>query len=239
MHIIEHNNYNNIVVEFQDKWKSKVHTTYGHFLDGRVKNPYYPSVLGIGMVGIKYPFKSNTKVIEYNIWKNMLNRCFNKKYKEKQPTYENCTICDEWLIYENFYDWLHSQENFDKWTNKDSKFALDKDILVKGNKIYSPETCCLVPKNVNSLFTKREVGRGCLPIGVGENGHRFKAACNNPYTGKYESLGTYDTPKEAFLVYKKYKENLIKQIAKEEYDNGNINKKCYESMMNYTVEITD
>ena len=95
----------------------------------------------------------------------MINRCFYEKIKEEHPTYKNVTCSEEWLLFENFYEWLHLQENFDKWYNED-KWCLDKDILVKGNKIYSPKTCCLVPQNVNTLFTKKNANRGKLPIGV-------------------------------------------------------------------------
>ena len=141
------------------------------------------------------------------------------------------------MCFENFYEWLHSQENFDKWN--DDKWTIDKDILIKGNKVYSPETCCLVPNNVNALFIKKSNYRGDLPIGVKQSHKSFIARCSNPITCNREYLGSYSTPSYAFLAYKKYKEELIKQIAEIEYSNSNITKKCYNAMMNYQVEITD
>lgn len=143
------------------------------------------------------------------------------------------------MNYESFCDWLHSQSNFDKWKNG-SRWALDKDILNKGNKIYSPENCCLIPQNVNCLFLKREAERGKYPIGVRYTNNGFIAVCRNPFLDKSEELGSYYTPENAFYFgYKPYKEKIIKQVAQVEYDKGNITEKCYEAMMKYEVEITD
>lgn len=237
--IIEYNDNKNIIIEFQDKYKARIHTEYDNFKKGGVKNPYYPSVFDVGMIGEKYSSRKdgkNTK--EYKTWQNMLKRCFNKEFKERNPTYKDVTCCDEWLLFENFYEWLHYQENFDKWYNG-SKWALDKDILVKGNKVYSPETCCLVPHNVNMLFMKQDDRRSRLCIGVYKDKDKYVARCNNPFTNKCEHLGTYFTKEQTFIIYKKYKENIIKQVAQNEYYKGNITKKCYESMMRYEVEFTD
>lgn len=235
MKIIDYKNNNNIIVEFQDDYKGCVHTSYMAFKNGNVKNPYAKNSFG-GIVGNKRPASINGKnTKEYNAWKNMFYRCYNEEFHEKQHTYKNAIVCDEWLLYENFYDWVHSQENFEQWL-LESNWELDKDILVKGNKIYSPETCCLVPKNINTLFAKANKTRGELPIGV------YKMECGK-YTAtcgrKSHYVGICDTAEEAFILYKEYKENIIKQAAEEEYDKGNIIKSCYEAMINYKVEITD
>lgn len=240
MKIIEYTNSTNIIVQFQDKFGTKIKSTWKEFSTGSIKNPYYPDVFGVGMVGNKFLTTLNRKQIkEYITWCNMLRRCYNTKEKERYPKYKNVICCEKWLLYENFYEWLHSQSNFDKWFNG-NKWAIDKDILFKGNKIYSPETCCLVPSNVNGLFLKHDATRGCLPIGVSIHGNGFQARYHNPITNKETYIGEYNTPEDAFyLGYKPYKENLIKQVAKEEYNKYNITRQCYEAMMNYKVEITD
>lgn len=240
MKIVEYIDNRHIIVEFQDEYKAKVKTSYGNFKRGIVRNPYYPTVCGVGVSGNKYAIVENKRPTrEYNAWLRMLNRCFDKNVQEKQPTYKDVSICKEWLLFDNFYEWLHSQPNFSKW-HDEQRWAVDKDIFIKRNKIYSPETCCLVPQNVNCLFLKREANRGKYPIGVQyRDGYGFLASCHNPFTNRKEEIGYYSTPEKAFIAYKDYKEILIKQVAEIEYDKGNITKECYDAMMNYKVEIDD
>lgn len=239
MKIVEYIDCDNIVVEFQDEKAAKINSQYSHFLKGQIKNPYYPSVFGVGVIGVKYPVWADGKMIrEYIMWRGMLERCFSERFKNKHQSYKDAICCDEWLLYESFYEWLHNQENFDKW-NDGNRFALDKDILIKGNKFYYPKGCCLVPINVNSLFTKSNAIRGIEPIGVKKHGKKYQASCHNPFTNKMEFIGTYPTTEDTFIAYKNYKEDIIKQVAKEEYNKGNITKECYNAMMNYEVEIDD
>lgn len=239
MKIIEYNKYDDIIVEFQDEYCACIHTSCRHFKDGDVRNPYYPQVYNIGITGNKYPARTNGKdTKEYKTWTDVLKRCFDKKEKQRYPTYKKVTCCDEWLLFEKFYEWLHKQPNFDRWLIG-GRWAIDKDILIKGNKIYSPDTCCLVPENVNALFNKHDAKRGKYPIGVNKVQNGFQARCMNPLLNKRECIGIYPTPEKAFYAYKQYKEKLIKQVAQIEFDNGNITKECYEAMMNYEVEITD
>lgn len=240
MKIVKYGGRHDVVVEFQDEYKARIHSDYGNFEKGTIKNPYIPTVCGIGMVGTKYPTSKNGKLIkEYITWVEMLRRCYDAKHRESLPTYKDATCCKEWLLYENFYEWLHSQENFEKWSLS-NRSAIDKDILIKGNKHYSPNTCCLVTNNVNSLFVKRNSKRGNLPIGVifYKPLNKYRAQCDDN-TGKNIHLKYCNTIEDAFKVYKDYKENLIKQVAQEEYNKGTITKRCYDAMINYKVEITD
>ena len=239
MKIVEYIDNRNIIVEFQDDYKFRVHNNYGNFQSGSIKNPFYPSVYGVGITGNKYPRSINCKMTkEYDTWIHILQRCFDNKLKEKQPSYIDKECCDEWLYYPNFYEWLHSQTNFDKWYNG-KRWAIDKDILVKGNKVYSPDACCLIPQNVNCLFLKREAERGDYPIGVHYREDCFIARCRNPFTNTNEDLGFYSTPESAFQAYKTYKENIIRQVAEVEYEADNITEECYQAMMVYKVEIDD
>lgn len=244
MKIIEYKETRHVKIKFIDSYGYEKETEWRLFKEGNIRNPYYPEIYNVGFSGIKYPIKQNNKVCkEYRCWSNMLRRCFCKEEKEKCPTYTDVTCCEEWLNYENFYEWLHSQENFEKWLNN-SRWSLDKDILIKGNKIYSPETCCLVPNNVNILFIKRSAGRGDFPIGVSYNKQeqRYSATISMQKNNRvyHRNQGFYPTPEDAFyLGYKPTKERYIQKIAQEEYELGNITKACHDAMMNYQVEITD
>ena len=240
MTIVEYNGYDDIVVQFNDKYKCKVHSKMCHFNSGNIKNPYTPNVYGRGCIGNKYVCKINGKETkEYKEWHSMLMRCFDQKLKEYRATYEDVICCEDWLLFDNFYEWIHQQENYNKV--KELSWAVDKDILYKGNKIYSPKTCCIVPEYVNGLFIKKQASRGEYPIGacLDKNSNRFRSTCSNPFIKKYVSIGYYQTPKNAFDAYKKYKENIICEMAKREYIIGTITEDCYKAMLNYQVEITD
>lgn len=238
--VISFNSYSDVTVEFQDKWKQVVHTTWGHCKSGNVKNRYHPNKYG-GIVGDIRPSKTVNKMSkEYIAWYNILVRCYEEKIYNKYQSYEQCEICEEWKYYWNFYDWLHSQSNFEKWKNGTS-WAVDKDIIIKNNKIYSPQTCCLVPKEVNNLLLKSEQTRGDLPIGVTyrKSDGMYEAQCSDPFLNKYITIGIYNTPQQAFKYYKQYKENILQRMANQQYQLKNINKQCYDALMNYVVEITD
>ena len=238
MKVVQYTNYHDIVVEFQDKHKAKVHTQWYNFINGRTKNPYFPSVYGVGIVGNKYP----TQIKEYGVWRQMLGRCFVEKTKDKSPTYEDVTCCDEWLNYETFYEWIHSQENFEI-LQESGDWYIDKDIIKKGNRVYCQEYCCIVPRRVNNLFTKRESKRGQYPIGVTKDKrctNSYRASCSNvDLPDGRVTIGFYSSPRYAFLAYKSYKEKLIKTVANSEYEDKRIDKRCYDAMINYQIEITD
>ena len=240
MKIISYNTYNDIEVEFAEPYHCVIKTGTGHFLNGGVVNPYAPTICGVGIVGNKYAtyIKDSKKSLkEYGIWCSMLKRCFDGKYKEKFPTYLDSTCNPIWYYYDNFYEWIHEQANYNVVKNMD--YNIDKDILFKGNKIYAPEKCIIIPQRVNKLFTKCDANRGEYPIGV----------CRDNYSGYYASycndgkgqvhIGNYKDINTAFEKYKEYKEEIIKSVAEEEYLKGTITKECYNAMIKYQVEITD
>lgn len=242
MKVVEYYTSDNIIVEFQDEFKTRVPSTWRYFSIGCIRDPYFPTVCGVGITGNKYPTKINGEnVKEYQTWRDMLRRCYDEKTRNKQQTYKDCTVCKEWLYFPNFYDWIHSQENFEKWYNTNEKWTIDKDIIHKGNKVYAPENCCLVHNDINVLFTKDNKKRGMLPIGVTRNSrnhNNYIARCGDRHN-KNIFICSCDNPQDAFSAYKNKKEEIIKQIAQEEYEKGNITQRCYEAMMNYQVEITD
>lgn len=162
----------------------------------------------------------------------MLKRCYDKNWKQKHPTYKDCTVCDEWHNFQNFAQWY--EENY--YEIPGEIMQLDKDILIKGNKVYSPDTCCFVPGDINSLFIKSDEIRGNLPIGVTKEKDKYMAQCQNTL-GYKRRIGLFNTPEEAFDAYKKRKEKIIKEIANKykEY----IPDKLYKAMYNYEVEWED
>ena len=215
------------------------HTQYSAFKRGNIKCPYEPRYYGKGYLGEgKYKMSENGKhTYEYLIWHSMLMRCYDPKLQEREPTYKGCAVEEHLFNFQNMGKWL--DENY--YEVPGEKMHLDKDILNKGNKIYSKETCIFVPERINTLFTKRDNDRGDCPIGVSDlPSGNYQAYCNNGY-GKQVYLGVYSTKEEAFRVYKEYKEKLIKDTI-DSYE-GKIPEPHYSrlkiAMYNYKVEITD
>ena len=241
MELIEYNNYDDVVVRFLPPYECKRKTKIDHFKNGDLVNPYAPTICGFGIVGNKYPtHKENGKTYrrEYLIWTNMIKRCYDEAHRYKNPAYINCECDLRWQKYEDFYEWLHSQPNYDI-LDQINDLALDKDILIKGNRIYGPDECCLVTQNLNNIMLKSDAIRGDFPIGV----HYHKV--NNKYVAqcggkrKHSYLGSFPTVEEAFDTYKQFKEKEIKKLAQTEYELGHITEQCYQALMNYKVEITD
>lgn len=234
MRIIRYGGVMDIDVQFVKDGTIVEHRTCDHFKNGRIKNPMTPSVHGVGCFGIG-EFKSvdeNGKPTKcYKTWQEMLKRCYDSKYQKKNQTYKGCRVCENWWNFQVFAEWYYSHF----YEIEGQIMNLDKDILHKGNKIYSPETCVFTPQFINKLFIKSDKVRGDLPIGVCKHGNKFKAYLSKDNKQMY--LGLYDTPEEAFLAYKQAKEEYIKQIA-EEYK-SQIPQKLYDALIAYEVEIDD
>lgn len=243
MVIIKYNNYHNILVKFEDGYITKAE--YGQFKKGQIKSIYDKSVYNIGYIG-KGKYNTSNKngkpTIQYRYWINMMTRCYNDKDKENgnNLSYNDKYVCEEWHNFQNFAEWF--DKNYYEINNE--SMALDKDILVKNNNIYSPNTCIFVNKRINNLFIKRKSARGEYPIGVvyHKRDNEFRAECSiiDKITGKKrkEKLGSYKNPEDAFYKgYKPFKEHYIKQVANEYKDK--IPDKLYDAMINYKVEITD
>lgn len=234
--VIEYVKHSNITVRFLDLMRAEVKTTVQAARLGSIANPYHPSVYGIACYGEPTASWKECKKL-YSNWVSMIERVHVIEALDKRPTYRQCSIEKSWYNFANFYSWAKDQVGC---LNKG--WQMDKDILVKGNKHYSPETCCFVPSQVNALFTKRESGRGQYPIGVMEyttrSGKRsLKAEVCDPDLGKRISGAGGCTIEECFLWYKKNKEAIIKRQA-DKYK-GQIDHKVYLAMYEYQVEITD
>lgn len=230
MEVVEYNEYSDITVQFNNGYS--VHTNWKAFEMGKVANPFDKTLFGTGYFGEgEYQsFKNGEFTPQYIAWQAMMNRCYNSTLER----YEGCSVAEEWHNFQNFAKWYDA--NY--YEIQEERMELDKDILIKGNKLYSPETCVYVPRFINCLFTKSDKIRGELPIGVSREKKTgmYRSRCNN---GKKETiyLGLFKSPEDAFKAYKNYKEKIIKKIA-EEYKRV-IPKKLFDAMTTYIVEITD
>lgn len=191
------------------------------FNKGYIGNGIYKSQIN----GVKNPI--------YDIWHSILERCYHNKTHQRFPTYDSCEVSEEWLNFQNFAQWY----NDNIYYVPDEKMCVDKDILYKNNKIYSKQTCCIVPNHINMLFTKVNKIRGEYPVGVYFDNriNRYVAKCKS--SGKSVYLGSFNTVEQAFEVYKNYKEHEIKHVA--DLYKKYIPQNVYEALYKYQVEITD
>ena len=197
-----------------------------------VRNPFNRVVAGVGYIGEGDFSPSNDRQV-FNLWSNMLVRCYDAYSLSKQPTYEGCKVHEKWQCFQNFAPWCYAQKEFVE--NKD--WCLDKDILLKGNKLYSEDTCAFVPRDINNMFTLRIRKRGDCPLGVhwDNTKEKYVAQVNKDHKRKF--LGYFTDPQSAFNVYKQAKESCIKEVAETWKDK--IDPRVYDALNNWTIEVTD
>ena len=235
--ILRYNNKTNVEIQFLKTGFETV-VELGNIRSGHVKDPYLPSVYGVGVSGNKYPIRANGVITkEYLLWRSMLQRCYSDAYQKKYPTYKGCKCSENFKSYEYFYEWCHKQVGFGMDGNG-NPFQLDKDLLIKGNKVYSENTCVFIPFEINTLLIKCTASRGKHLIGVHwDNASRAFKAQVNKSKGKREHLGLFKTEIEAFNAYKTAKESFIKEQA--EKWKSQIDQRAYEALMKYEVSIDD
>ena len=231
--IVKYNDSKNVEIRFVTTGY-EMFAQLGHIKNGNVKDPYSPSVFGVGMLGTKYPPTINGVLTkEYMLWTDMLRRCYSDTYKKKQPTYEDCEVSNNFKSYEYFYEWCQNQIGFDV-----KGWQLDKDLLVKGNKVYNEDSCFFLPQEINKVLTKSTASRGECLIGVSWH-KKDKAFVAQVSKNKWKSeyLGSFNTELEAFNAYKIAKESFIKEQAEKWRDKIDI--RAYNALMNYEVNIDD
>lgn len=208
----------------------------GNLKKGEVKSPYDRTIFGVGYLGIGEYYKTKNDICKkaYIEWNSMMTRCYSEKFHKIEVTYINCEVCKEWHDFQNFAKWF--EENY--YEIDGEIMTLDKDILTKGNKIYSPKNCVICPQRLNTIILNRQNDRGKLPIGVcyHKSSGKYSARCSVGSTERIW-IGTYNSPEEAFIYYKKFKENYIKEVANN-YKNK-IPEKLYQALISYEISIDD
>lgn len=231
MIITEYKSAKELTVYFPEyNWSCK--SRYKEFQKGWIVCPYEPRTVGIGYMG-EGPFLSKIdgkKTKAYDTWHQMLRRCYDPKHKKNKPTYEDCIVAEEWHNFQNFAAW--HEENYYEVPNE--IMQLDKDILVKGNKLYGPDTCLIVPNCINSLF-KHKIGSSDLPKGVNKIGRKYRGSYT--YNNIKINGPVVNTPEEAFRFYKEGKERIIKDLADEYIDF--LPDDIYIALINYEININD
>lgn len=225
MEIIEYFSAHNITVKFCDG--GVVYgKMYSDFIKGNIKDLNKPYYCGIGFVGYGgYGYKNNKEA--YMTWTKMIARCYDDKTHIKRPTYKNCTVHPDWHNFQNFAKWFYE--------NYIDGFHLDKDLLIKGNRVYSDKTCVFIPQEINALISISRLKKSSCPTGVSELKNGFQSGLY--IGGRRENLGLFKTQEEAFYAYKENKIKEVKRIA-HKYK-AVISLKAYSALMGWVVDIND
>lgn len=115
---------------------------FNHARDGLVRDSEYPTVYGVGVKGSAKISVRRKAIKSYKIWSGILKRCYGKDSDVKYPTYVGCSMCDEWKYFPNFREWFDA--------NYIEGFELDKDTVIEGNRVYSPNTCVFISHKENA-----------------------------------------------------------------------------------------
>ena len=234
--VLEYINSKEVVIKFLNtgyatkEWFNSVKS-------GEVRDKSLPSECGVGFVDIEGAAPKGIMTPEYRLWNAMLNRCYNNTVNDKFLTYKDCSVSEDFKYLSKFKDWCRQQIGFNQKDIKGKSFSLDKDILVRGNKVYSAENCAFVPQEINSLVISGKSYRGLLPQGVGLSSNKKRYRARVSMGGKYYDQGTFDTPEGAFMKYKEVKEVYIKEVADKYKDV--IDPRVYEALYAWTINIDD
>jgi hypothetical protein len=171
-----------------------------------MNTPKYKTTLDITITRAPVTTEQHLLIKGYFKWRAMLHRCTSKYWLIKYPSYLGCSICESWLTFSNFYSWLELTPDF-------QYLDLDKDILIPGNKVYSPDTCCLVTQHINKLLNTNANIRGDYPIGVTYHKGARKYAATINTEGVKRHLGYFKTPEEASDAYLTAKKEHILEVA--------------------------
>ncbi|KAF0567399.1 hypothetical protein FQV37_2255 [Psychrobacter nivimaris] len=224
--VVKYNTAKDITVRFLDLYRYERTTNQSNLRNGRIKNPYHPSVYGIGFIG-EGPFKTQKngkRLGSYSTWQAMLNRCYSEKSLKFRPSYHDCEVDKNWWNYQNFCQWYYSN-NF-----SGIGYDLDKDVLVSGNKMYSESTCAFVPREINSLLLKCGKSYGVSGIkGACKNIDKYSAHLSNGTESIF--LGRFETAQEAHQAYVFAKEAYVKEVANKW--RGLIDERVYDALMNW------
>lgn len=170
---------------------------------------------GVGINDADYmtQYKINGRPVScpiYSRWKKLLERCYSLKFQDKNPTYKGCYMCDHWLVFSSFKIWMEKQD----WKGK----QLDKDLLIQGNKEYSPEKCIFVESTINSLLNSHKARRGKYPIGVSLDKKLGTYMACVSLGKKNKNIGRFKTPEYAHEAYKLAKYEIIKELAEKQVE---------------------
>lgn len=232
MKIVKYNNSQDITIQFQDEFKYNLeHVEYGNFVKGTVRNPYHKFLYNRGYLGVGQYKASNNKIgtKAYDAWTKIFMRSYKKEWHNIEPTYYNCEVDKYWWNFQNFAEWFYN--NYHEIPGY--SIQVDKDWIVYKNKIYSPNTCELVPQIINTciLTHDKTINKdNNLPVGIAmTTSGKYKPRISQ-YGERIEG-GIYTNIDDAMSVYMNSKITYIKELA--DKFKPYISDRLYEKMYDY------
>lgn len=228
--VLEYQGANKVLVGFSGLHPYQTYTTMQNLRTGSVKNRLAPSVFGVGYIGCgSYKAREDGKPTKsYIAWSGMMERCYSDRLHEEHPTYKDCLVHPDWHDFQVFAEWYVNQDFYGLG------YHLDKDLLTFNNKVYSEDTCCMLPPEVNKFLLSNEKFRGNLPQGVSYSKRRNNYISQLGQGGTTKFLGYFDTPEEAYSCYEIAKESRAKQLAQDWV--GRVSEEVYRALMYWKVK---
>lgn len=242
--VVGYRNATSVTIRWED-CGTEEETSSSSASRGMIKYLNKPSVFGVGYLGygMFVPGERRMKEGQMRIpphlhrhWRHVLERALPNV--RDIPRYEDAEVCEEWYNFQAFGEWAMSQYRHEAKEANGRLWAIDKDILIPNNKLYSPDTCVFVPNEINTFFTNKDIGNTGYK-GVNEirgkratykTGYIARCAIN----GERKYLGFYNTPEEAYKVYVKAKEISARELAKKW--EGEVDPRVIEALNSYRVE---
>lgn len=219
--VIDLENYYNVTVRFKESG-FVTNARLDHVKRGAIRDRFHRENFGVGYLG------SMEGVVDCkrlrSKWGGMLNRCYNPKYHERKPTYRDCKASESFQNFTNFYHWAKGQVGFNI-----PNWELDKDILVRGNKTYSEETCVFVPREINTVIFNSD-GK-FSGVRYDKNSKKWQVRVNK--LGVCLSFGYYADKDVAMGLYSSEKKKVILEVA--EKWKGLIDDRAYNSLINLKI----
>lgn len=222
----------NVTIEHIDEHAHQAVVVAQLLRKGTIRNPYRKSYYGVGFLGVgrHLSILNGNKTKAVITWEGMLQRCYCPRYQKYKPTYKGCSVHPDWHNFQVFAEWYNNQEY------NGEGYQLDKDILYPENKIYSKDTCCLVPREVNSLVSiKRSKYGSNLPTGVHYVKSRKKYTTSVGTGEDRRRFGHYDCPYEAHKIYVREKIKMVR-IKAVQYKNQ-VSDNVFTALSNYSLKI--
>lgn len=207
--IVEYNNCSNVFISYTDRPYCEVNTCTVNIRNGNPPNPYRPVICGKGFHGEGYPISiNNKKTLEYIKWHGMLSRCYGVTRSEDHARASKCytdaevTVDPIWFNYQMFATWFKQEMSNSNLANK--VICLDSDLLNPRGNLYSENTCCLLPYELNiaiQLATKMQYDR---------KRNLYAVRVERTVTGQPSFVGRSPTESGAWEIYAKFKDMYIR-----------------------------